>query len=262
MLGFSTLRSLLSALALVMLVAGVLALSTRSMRIPGGAPAPLPEDPRPDSGDGFLPDPANGDGGEGGGGVLVLERRDVCIGAGFLCAEVAEAGELRLFRWPSETRGLRIYVPQPSGLPLSRAQALQRAAVRGIRAWQGHPFPLTVTTRRDEEDQEVSVEWRRKVADGRLGLTRVGWTGTAVRGEFRVVEFALATHHPMDTLVDLTPEQVELVASHEMGHALGLPHSDDPRDVMFPENTAGRLSTEDFRTLQALYSLPNGAVIR
>jgi predicted Zn-dependent protease len=90
----------------------------------------------------------------------------------------------------------------------------------------------------------------------------VAWTGTPDREEYRVAELALATHHPVDTLVELTPDQVELVASHEMGHALGLPHSDDPRDIMFPENTALRLSTEDFRTLQALYALPNGAVIR
>ena len=206
-----------------------------------------------------------GAGREAEGGEVVLDRNEVCNGAGFLCAEVAEAQELRLLRWPSDTRGLRVYVPLPSGLPPSRAQALQRAAVRGIRAWQGHPFPLSVTARtdaRDGEDQEVSVEWRRTVADGRLGLTRVAWTGAAVRGEFRVVEFALATHHPRDTSLELTPDQVELVASHEMGHALGLPHSDDPRDIMFPENTAPRLSIEDFRTLQALYSLPSGAVIR
>jgi hypothetical protein len=31
---------------------------------------------------------------------------------------------------------------------------------------------------------------------------------------------------------------------------------------MFPTNTATRLTVRDFRTLEALYTLPNGAEIR
>jgi predicted Zn-dependent protease len=46
-----------------------------------------------------------------------------------------------------------------------------------------------------------------------------------------------------------------------MGHALGLPHSDSERDVMYPTNTAHSLTTRDFRTLHALYELPIGALI-
>ena len=72
----------------------------------------------------------------------------------------------------------------------------------------------------------------------------------------------LATHEPGGGQRELRPEQVELVAAHEMGHALGLPHSDNPRDVMFPQNTATHLTTRDFRTLEALYTLPNGMEIR
>ena len=95
-----------------------------------------------------------------------------------------------------------------------------------------------------------------------MGKAGVEWTEGGGVVQFRVIGLVLATHEPTDSPTELNPKQVELVAAHEMGHALGLPHSDDPRDVMFPENTATRLTNRDYRTLAALYSLPNGAEIR
>ncbi len=46
-----------------------------------------------------------------------------------------------------------------------------------------------------------------------------------------------------------------------MGHALGLPHSDESGDVMYPTNTANTLSARDYRAMQVLYRLPNGVGI-
>jgi predicted Zn-dependent protease len=98
--------------------------------------------------------------------------------------------------------------------------------------------------------------------EDRLGRAQVEWIRRGEEVEVRVVGFTLATHEPGTPVRELSPDQVELIAAHEMGHALGLPHSDDPRDVMYPQNTATRLSTRDFRTLEALYALPNGVEIR
>ena len=69
-------------------------------------------------------------------------------------------------------------------------------------------------------------------------------------------------HTQSELEIGRTPEEVPLTAAHEMGHVLGPPHSDSHRDVVYPTNTARSLTPRDFRTVEALYRLPNGARIR
>jgi hypothetical protein len=65
----------------------------------------------------------------------------------------------------------------------------------------------------------------------------------------------------------LTPDQVEAVAVHEIGHALGMRgHSPIPNDLMF-ERVSDRpgepgLTPEDANSFVSLYALPNGSVYR
>ena len=193
---------------------------------------------------------------------VVLSSASVCVDVGYLCAEVERTDSLRILRWPEGTGRLRIRVPLPSGVAPARARDLQSAVVRGLQYWQRRPFELVIDTNPTSSAlADIEITW------GGLSGTQLGFTHTELsfqNGEFKfeVLSLTLALRSPANLNLELAPVQVLLTAAHEMGHALGLPHSDSARDVMYPTNTARSLSTRDFRTLDAVYRFPNGAVIR
>lgn len=194
---------------------------------------------------------------------IILQASETCTNVGYLCGELEESGSQRTYRWPDATTRLRVRIPPPPRADRDVARDLQRAAVRGVQYWNRKPFELIIDSRTTStEPADITISWDSGLRGSQLGVTRIRWTMEQGSPHFRVLGLVLATRSPADWRVSLRPQQVLLTAAHEMGHALGLPHSDSPRDVMYPTNTARSLSTRDFRTLDALYGLPNGAEIR
>ena len=164
-------------------------------------------------------------------------------------------------RVPSESSGGRRtqaasgsgFLP-PRGVAPERARDLQSPAVRGIQYWQRRPFELVIDTNpTSTAPADIEISWGEGLSGSQLGLTRVRWSLEKGEPRFEVLGLALAVRSPAGRRYELAPQQVLLTAAHEMGHALGLPHSDSERDVMYPTNTARSLSNRDFRTLAALY---------
>ena len=195
---------------------------------------------------------------------VVLSSASVCVDVGYLCADLETTDSLRIRRWPADTGRLRIRVPRPPGVAPGRARDLQSAVVRGIQYWQRRPFELVIDTHPvSSGEADIEISWEQGLSGLQLGLTQ---TVLMIEGgkptKFEVLLLALAIRRPANSKYEISPPEVLLTAAHEMGHALGLPHSDSDRDVMYPTNTARSLTTRDFRTLDALYRMPNGAVIR
>ena len=193
---------------------------------------------------------------------VALDSLSVCAESGYLCAGFAERDQWRVLRWNDDTQEITIRVPKPLHMSGARAWELQRAVARGVRAWQGHPFPLRVSLSEAPGRYDIVVTWAETLGAVELGEARTEWQTVDGRAVFRVVSFSLATSNPYAPRQPLSARQVEIIAAHEMGHALGLPHSDAERDVMFPSNTATRLTARDYQAMQALYELPNGAEVR
>ena len=191
-----------------------------------------------------------------------LSSASVCVDVGYLCAELERTNSMWIRRWPADTGRLRVRVPLPPGVPPGRARALQSAVVRGLQYWQRRPFELIIDTHPTPSGEvDIEITWGQELSGLQLGLTRTRWTFERGVARFEVLGIALAVNHPSNSNYQITPPEILLTSAHEMGHALGLPHSDSERDVMYPTNTARNLSTRDFRTLAALYRLPNGVLI-
>jgi hypothetical protein len=212
------------------------------------------------------PGPANpaaatvaGDGTATGVPIVTLDAAE-CADAGYLCAEIDRTGDFRAVRWPDRTERIRIRVLLPENVDPSRARELQRQAAAGIREWQGRPLALDIAASAAATgDADVTVRWVASLDGDRLGQTAIRWGVQNGVPVFAVDDLVLALHDPSGAPV--APDRVRLTAAHEMGHVLGLPHSSDEADVMYPFNTSTRLTFRDFRTIEVLYRTPAGARI-
>jgi len=122
--------------------------------------------------------------------------------------------------------------------------------------WQAADVGLWFSFTGDSADADIVFRWRDNFGNGnQAGVTDLRWSNA---GPVVHAYVSLATRNAGDSL--FTDEALLGAAVHELGHAIGLPHSAEETDVMYPVTRVTVPSSRDRATVRLLYALPPGSL--
>jgi hypothetical protein len=172
----------------------------------------------------------------------------------YLREVVAESSDSMLHRWDDRVaRPVRVYLSKDT---IENFRPAFLDAVRmAFGRWAETGVPVRFDLTADSSDAEVRFVWRTKFDIDRTGETDLEWDRD---GHLRTALVTISTFDPGGHA--LGPDDVRVVALHEIGHLIGLDHSADSTDLMYAKAVVRDLSERDIRTAQLLYDLSPGSL--
>jgi len=165
---------------------------------------------------------------------------------------IAASPDSVLHRWDG-----RVSTPVRVSFEPTTVANFQPAFLDAVRSafqrWQEAGVPVRFNLDADSSVAEVRLQWRIQFEGKHSGQTDVQWDED---GRLTSGVMTLATFDPKGQPFE--PDDVRVLALHEIGHLLGLDHSPDPADIMYPQPKVRDLSPRDISTALLLYDLAPG----
>lgn len=170
-------------------------------------------------------------------------------------SDLLAAHDSSLARWPERrVDPLRVWIQ-----PVARYRGWSPASLTLVREafleWGESGVPVNFTFVLDSASANVHVLWVDRFREPISGKTL--WTHDD-RWLILRAEVMIAVHHHSGDALDRAATKA--IALHEVGHLLGLDHTDDSTSIMAPRVRVKELSAADRATAQLLYSLPPGRI--
>jgi len=174
---------------------------------------------------------------------------------GTYIGEILQQRDSSLARWPDRgDHPLTVWIQPTASIDDWMPGYVDRVR-EAFEEWQDVGIPLGFTFVDDSADAEIHVNWIDHFSEPISGRTK--W---ARDDEWLITDanIILAVHHHQGEVLD--EEAMRAMALHEIGHLLGLDHTQDATSIMAPKVRVRDLSAADRATVRLLYSLPPGPV--